>query len=235
MCLVPFSWFSVWLIFCWAGGWWRWLRLLGRAVLPHPPSSFFRVKSRQLVFNSKVTCHVFTAMPVVLSSYSIEIVGSLPRVKSSTFRGHVLWHRDIPLARGIVVSPWLVGHSSDFRDSLPRFEILTFRGHVLRHRDIPLASGIAVSPWLGMPGCALPCFGFIVSRCFFVWGLLSGCWMSDVGLSGCWMSDVGLSGIGLPDCRVALEMGFRGVWGSFKSGRAQKPHTSPTTPSPALK
>ena len=40
-----------------AGGWWRWLRLLGRAMLPHPPplffvsshGSFFVVMSGQLV------------------------------------------------------------------------------------------------------------------------------------------------------------------------------------------
>ena len=32
-----------------------------------------------------------------------------------------------------------------------------------------------------------------------------------------------------------MEMGFRSVWGSIRSGRAQKPHTSPTTPAPAPK
>ena len=32
-----------------------------------------------------------------------------------------------------------------------------------------------------------------------------------------------------------MEMGFRSVWGSSRSGRAQKPHTSPTIPAPALK
>ena len=39
----------------------------------------------------------------------------------------------------------------------------------------------------------------------------------------------------MSDCRVALEMGFRRVWESFRSGRAQKPRTSPTTPAPVLK
>ena len=39
----------------------------------------------------------------------------------------------------------------------------------------------------------------------------------------------------MSDCRIALEMGFRSVWESFRSGRAQKPHTSPTTPARALK
>ena len=39
----------------------------------------------------------------------------------------------------------------------------------------------------------------------------------------------------MPDCRIAFEMGFRSVWGSIGSGRAQKPHTRPTTPAPALK
>ena len=32
-----------------------------------------------------------------------------------------------------------------------------------------------------------------------------------------------------------MEMGFRSVWECFRSGRAQKPHTSPTTPARALK
>ena len=32
-----------------------------------------------------------------------------------------------------------------------------------------------------------------------------------------------------------MEMGFRSVWDSFRSSRAQKPHTSPTTPARALK
>ena len=32
-----------------------------------------------------------------------------------------------------------------------------------------------------------------------------------------------------------MEMGFRSVWESFRSSRAQKPHTSPTTPARALK
>ena len=44
-------------------------------------------------------------------------------------------------------------------------------------------------------------------------------------MSDCWVSD----------CRIALEMGFRSVRGSFTSGRAQKPHTSPRTPAPELK
>ena len=44
------------------------------------------------------------------------------------------------------------------------------------------------------------------------------------------MSDVGLS-----DCRIALEMSFRSVWECFRSGRAQKLHTSSTTPARALK
>ena len=39
----------------------------------------------------------------------------------------------------------------------------------------------------------------------------------------------------MSDCRIALEMGFRSVWESFRSSRAQKPHTSPTTPARALK
>ena len=66
----------------------------------------------------------------------------------------------------------------------------------------------------------MPCFGFIgfrVSLCRV------GCRI--VGLSDCRMSD----------CRIALEMGFRSVWECFRSGRAQKPHTSPTTPARALK
>ena len=48
---------------------------------------------------------------------------------------------------------------------------------------------------------------------------------------------VGLSDVdvGLSDCRIALEMGFRSVWECFRSGRAQKPHTSPTTTARALK
>ena len=37
----------------------------------------------------------------------------------------------------------------------------------------------------------------------------------------------------MSDCRIALEMGFRSVWECFRSGRAQKPHTSPTTPARA--
>ena len=49
------------------------------------------------------------------------------------------------------------------------------------------------------------------------------------------LSDIGMSGVGLSDCRIALEMGFRGVWGCVRYDRAQKPHTSPTTPAPALK
>ena len=32
-----------------------------------------------------------------------------------------------------------------------------------------------------------------------------------------------------------MEMGFRSAWESFKSGRAQKPHTSPAIPAPVLK
>ena len=36
-------------------------------------------------------------------------------------------------------------------------------------------------------------------------------------------------------CRIALEMVFRSAWESFRSGRAQKPHISPTTPVRALK
>ena len=39
----------------------------------------------------------------------------------------------------------------------------------------------------------------------------------------------------MSDCRIALEMGFRSAWESFRSGRAQKPQTSPTTPARALK
>ena len=48
---------------------------------------------------------------------------------------------------------------------------------------------------------------------------------------------VGLSDVGcrIVGCRIALEMGFRSVWECFRSGRAQKPHTSPTTPARALK
>ena len=94
-------------------------------------------------------------------------------------------------------------------------KFLTFRGHVLRSCVILLARAIAVSPWLGGPGRALPCFGFIGFR-----------------VSLC---RVGCRIVGLSDCRIALEMGFRSVWGSIRSGRAQKPHTSPTTPAPALK
>ena len=32
-----------------------------------------------------------------------------------------------------------------------------------------------------------------------------------------------------------MEMGFRSAWGSVRSGRARKPHTSLTTPALALK
>ena len=77
--------------------------------------------------------------------------------------------------------------------------MLTFRGSVLRSCDIPLARAIAVSPWLGGPGCALPCFGFIGFRCFFVYCRMSGYWSSD-----------------------CFGNGFRGVWGSIRSGRAHK-------------
>ena len=96
-------------------------------------------------------------------------------------------------------------------------KFLTFRGHVLRSCVILLARAIAVSPWLGGPGCALPCFGFIgfrVSLC------RAGCRIVGCRIVG---------------CRIALEMGFRSVWECFRSGRAQKPHTSPTTPARALK
>ena len=44
-----------------------------------------------------------------------------------------------------------------------------------------------------------------------------------------------MSGCRVSGCRVALEMGFRSVWGCVRSGRAQKPHTRPTTPAPAPK
>ena len=96
-------------------------------------------------------------------------------------------------------------------------KFLTFRGHVLRSCVILLARAIAVSPWLGGPGCALHCFGFIGFR---------------VSLCSVGCRIVGLSGVG---CRIALEMGFRSVWECFRSGRAQQPHTSPTTPARALK
>ena len=77
---------------------------------------------------------------------------------------------------------------------------MTFRGHVLRSCDIPLlARAIVVSPWLGGPGCALPCFGFIGFRCFFVYCRMSGYWSTDCFING-----------------------FRGVWGSIRSGRAHK-------------
>ena len=114
----------------------------------------------------------------------------------------------------------LVGGLCLDHGALPRFGVMAFRGHVLRHRDIPLARAIAVSQWLSGPDCAFPCFGFIGFRCFFVKGQLSGfrVWVFRV---------VG--------CRVALEIGFRGVCGGIRSGRAQEPHTSPTTPSPAPK
>ena len=36
-------------------------------------------------------------------------------------------------------------------------------------------------------------------------------------------------------CQTVLEMGFRSAEGGFRSGRAQKPHTSPPTPASALK
>ena len=39
----------------------------------------------------------------------------------------------------------------------------------------------------------------------------------------------------MSNCRIALEMGFRSAWGRFRSGRAKKPHISPTTPARALK
>ena len=42
-------------------------------------------------------------MFVVLSCHSIEVQGSLPRFEILTFCGHVLRHRDILLARAIVV------------------------------------------------------------------------------------------------------------------------------------
>ena len=59
---------------------------------------------------------------VVLSCYSIEFRDSLPRFKKLTFRGHVLRHRDIPLAREIAVSPWLGGPDC----ALPCFEFVGF-------------------------------------------------------------------------------------------------------------
>ena len=45
----------------------------------------------------------------MLSWHLVDVRGSLPRVENATFRGHVLRHRDIPLARAMVVSPWLGG------------------------------------------------------------------------------------------------------------------------------
>ena len=74
--------------------------------------------------------------------------------------------------------------------------------HVLRSCDILLERVIVVSPWLGGPGCALPCFGFIGFRYFFVYCRMSGYWSSD-----------------------CFGNGFRGVWGIIRSGRAHKPQT----------
>ena len=89
------------------------------------PVLFF--SSVHVFINLIFTWHVFNVMFVVLSCYLVDVQGSLPRVEN-----------------------------------------VTFRGHVLRHRDIPLARAMVVSPWLGGPGFALPCFGFIGFRCFFV-------------------------------------------------------------------
>ena len=122
----------------------------------------------------------------------------------------------------VVASPSIVPFNAIFvvlscqsikvQGSLPRFEILTLRGHVLQYRDIALARAIAVSL---MARWARKRFALFFFCCFFVQGRLSGCRMSDR--------------------RVALEMGFRIVWGSIRPGRAQKPHTCPTTPAPAPK
>ena len=39
----------------------------------------------------------------------------------------------------------------------------------------------------------------------------------------------------MTECQIALEMGFRSVLRSIRSGRTQNPHTSPTAPAPAPK
>ena len=52
-------------------------------------------------------------LEILLSSYSFKSKARF-RESESVFRGHVLRHRDIPLARVIAVC-----HSVDFRGSLP--------------------------------------------------------------------------------------------------------------------
>ena len=65
---------------------------------------------------------------LVLSCHSIEVQGSLPRFKNLTFRGHVLRHHDILLARAIAVSPWLGGPGC----ALPCFGFIGFRVSLCR-------------------------------------------------------------------------------------------------------
>ena len=102
---------------------------------------------------------MFTAMLVVLSANSIEVLGSLPRFEILTFCGHVLRHLDIPLARAIVISPWLGGPGC----ALSCFGLLIF-----------VVSFCRVGCWV--VGCRN--VGCRIVGCRIV-GL------SDVGLSGC--------------------------------------------------
>ena len=66
---------------------------------------------------------LFNVMPVVLSCHLIEVQGSLPRVEFLTFRGYIFRTCDIPLARAVVVSPWLCGSGC----ALPCFGFVGFR------------------------------------------------------------------------------------------------------------
>ena len=75
------------------------------------------------VLNPSGSGHVFNAMFVVLSCHSIEVQGSFPRFENLAFRGHVLRHRDILLARAVAVSPWLGGPGC----ALPCFRFIGFR------------------------------------------------------------------------------------------------------------
>ena len=62
------------------------------------------------------------AMFVVLSCHSIEVQGSLSRIEIVTFCGHVIRHRDILLARAVVVSSWPGGPGC----TLPCFGFIGF-------------------------------------------------------------------------------------------------------------
>ena len=80
---------------------------LFRVVVAATPVLF--LSSVHVVINLTFTCHVFNAMFVVLSCHLVDVPGSLPRVENATFRGHVLRHRGILLARAMAVLPWLGG------------------------------------------------------------------------------------------------------------------------------